>query len=103
MSQKQKYDRNDDHIARSNPEQDAPRVLGQSDDALLDEQHIQRTSLSPAMEFGEKYHEAGKRDVELYIRTYNTLLRSSGEINLNALIQAHFNIDSSLHPDARKP
>ena len=46
--------------------------------------------------------QAGKRDVELYIRTYNTLLRSSGEINLKALIQAHYNIDSSLHPDARK-
>ena len=55
------------------------------------------------MEYGEKYHEAGKRDVELYIRTYNTLRRSSGEVNLKALIQAHYNIDSSLHPDARKP
>ena len=39
----------------------------------------------------------------MYIRTYNTLLHSSGEINLKALIQAHYNIDSSLHPDARKP
>jgi hypothetical protein len=104
MSQKQKSDRNHDHIAiSSNPEQDAPLVPGQPIDALLDEDHMQRTSLPPNMEFGEKYHEAGKRDVELYIRTYNTLLRSSGEINLNALVQAHFNIDSSLHPDARKP
>ena len=49
------------------------------------------------------HHEAGKRDVELYIRTYNTLLRSSGEINLKALVQAHYNIDSSLHPEARSP
>jgi len=31
------------------------------------------------------HHEAGKRDVELYIRTYNTLLRSSGEVSLKAL------------------
>ncbi len=63
----------------------------------------QNTAVSPTFEHGEKYHEAGKRDVELYIRTYNTLLRSSGEINLKALVQAHYNIDSSLHPDARAP
>ncbi len=54
-------------------------------------------------EHGEGRHEAGKRDVELYIRTYNTLLRSSGEISLKALVQAHYNIDSSLHPEARSP
>ncbi len=54
-------------------------------------------------EHGEGRHEAGKRDVELYIRTYNTLLRSSGEISLKALVQAHYNIESSLHPDARLP
>jgi hypothetical protein len=58
-------------------------------------------TISSALEHGEKYHEAGKRDVELYIRTYNTLLRSSGEVSLKALVQAHYNIDSSLHPDAR--
>ena len=51
----------------------------------------------------EGLHEAGKRDVDLYIRTYNTLLRSSGEISLKALVQAHYNIDSSLHPEARSP
>lgn len=58
--------------------------------------------LSPFNE-DERHHEAGKRDVELYIRTYNTLLRSSGEVSLKALVQAHYNIDSSLHPDARSP
>ncbi|HEY7834273.1 MAG TPA: hypothetical protein VIG30_11930 [Ktedonobacterales bacterium] len=46
-------------------------------------------------------HEAGKREVDMYIRTYQTLLRSSGEVGLKALIQAHYNIDSILHPDAR--
>jgi hypothetical protein len=56
-----------------------------------------------SFEHGEGHHEAGKRDVELYIRTYNTLMRSSGEISLKALVQAHYNIDSSLHPDARSP
>jgi hypothetical protein len=56
-----------------------------------------------AFEHGERQHEAGKSDVELYIRTYNTLLRSSGEVSLKALVQAHLNIDSSLHPDAHSP
>src|SRR5215469_3175304 len=46
-------------------------------------------------------HEAGKREVEMYIRTYQTLLRSSGEVGLKALVQAHYNIDSILHPNAR--
>jgi hypothetical protein len=54
-----------------------------------------------ATEAGEERHEAGKREVEMYIRTYQTLLRSSGEVGLKALVQAHYNIDSILHPNAR--
>ncbi len=73
------------------------------EDEFLDNPRARRTTITPALEHGEKYHEAGKRDVDLYIRTYNTLLRSSGEISLKALVQAHYNIDSSLHPDARSP
>jgi hypothetical protein len=73
------------------------------EDEFLDNPGKRHTTITPALEHGEKYHEAGKRDVELYIRTYNTLLRSSGEISLKALVQAHYNIDSSLHPDARSP
>ena len=49
----------------------------------------------------EGMHEAGKREVDMYIRTYQTLLRSSGEVGLKALVQAHYNIDSVLHPEAR--
>jgi hypothetical protein len=49
----------------------------------------------------EGAHEAGRREVEMYIRTYQTMLRSSGEVGLKALIQAHYNIDSILHPAAR--
>lgn len=64
---------------------------------------LEQAPNSVAFEHGEGRHEAGKRDVELYIRTYNTLMRSSGEVNLKALVQAHLNIDSSLHPDARSP
>src|SRR6266436_5483201 len=76
-----------------------PTTTEPARDELLDKRRMRRTTIMPSFEHGEKYHEAGKRDVELYIRTYNTLLRSSGEINLKALVQAHYNIDSSLHSD----
>jgi hypothetical protein len=107
MSQKQKKNNTSNNPSDEN-EQTAglPIASAQSEtmkDEILEMPGAQNTTIAPALEHGEKYHEAGKRDVELYIRTYNTLLRSSGEINLKALVQAHYNIDSSLHPDARKP
>ena len=40
---------------------------------------------------------AGKREVDLYVRTYSTLLRSSGPVDVDALVPAHLNIQSSLH------
>jgi hypothetical protein len=61
------------------------------------------TAVGTYFEREEGQREAGKRDVEMYIRTYNTLLRSSGEVSLKAIVQAHYNIDSSLHPQARSP
>src|SRR5260370_30200132 len=51
----------------------------------------------------EEHREAGKRAVEMYIRTYNTLMRRSGEVSLNAVVQAHYHIDSNLPPEARTP
>ena len=42
----------------------------------------------------------GKDDVELYARTYSTVLRSSGEVKLRALAAAHIQVRSSLHPGA---
>ncbi|HVG96392.1 MAG TPA: hypothetical protein VNK05_05810 [Chloroflexota bacterium] len=42
----------------------------------------------------------GKDDVELYVRTYGTILRSSGEVKLRALVAAHTRVRSSLHPGA---
>src|SRR5262249_7344168 len=45
--------------------------------------------------------EAGKPEVEMYIPTYPALLRSSGEVGVRALVQAHYNMDSALHPEAR--
>jgi hypothetical protein len=85
-------------------EEGSPRPQGPFDDAIW---RSSNAGVAPrfvegvSFEHGERQHEAGKRDVELYIRTYNTLLRSSGEISLKALVQAHYNIESSLHPDAR--
>jgi len=69
----------------------------------LDVHPMTHTAANSYFEQDDEHHEAGKRDVEMYIRTYNTLLRSSGEISLKALVQAHYNIDSSLHPEARSP
>ena len=43
---------------------------------------------------------AGKREVDLYVRTYNTLLRSSGPVKVETLIPAHVHIQSSLHAGA---
>ncbi|MGI8688246.1 MAG: hypothetical protein ACR2M3_06665, partial [Thermomicrobiales bacterium] len=40
---------------------------------------------------------AGKRDVDLYVRTYTTLLRSSGTIKLKTLVPAHIGTHASLH------
>lgn len=42
----------------------------------------------------------GKDDVELYARTYTTILRSSGEVRLRAFVAAHVRVRSSLHPNA---
>ena len=42
----------------------------------------------------------GRDAVELYTRTYGTLLRSSGETKLKVLEQSHIGMGSSLHPKA---
>jgi len=46
---------------------------------------------------------AGKREVDLYVRTYNTLLRSSGPVKVETLVPTHLNIQSSLHAGAIEP
>src|ERR1700754_1103656 len=40
----------------------------------------------------------GSEEVELYHRTYTTLLRSSGETRLRVLEPSHAAMNSSLHP-----
>ena len=47
--------------------------------------------------------QAGKREVDLYVQTYNTLLRSTGPITVETLVPAHINIQSSLHAGAADP
>ncbi|MBA3416021.1 MAG: hypothetical protein H0U10_12430, partial [Chloroflexia bacterium] len=42
----------------------------------------------------------GKREVDLYVRTYNTLLQSSGAIGVSSLEPAHLTAASSLHAGA---
>ncbi len=85
------------------PEDETILNDGSEIEEVLDVHPTTHTAATTAFEDEDGHHEAGKRDVELYIRTYNTLLRSSGEISLKALVQAHYNIDSSLHPEARSP
>ncbi len=46
---------------------------------------------------------AGRHAVELYVRTYTTMLQSSGEIRIEALQHAHIGMQSSLHPFAVEP
>lgn len=45
----------------------------------------------------------GKREVDLYVRTYNTLLESSGAVSISSLEPAHLTASSSLHAGALEP
>jgi len=45
----------------------------------------------------------GKREVELYVRTYMTMLQSSGAVSASALEPAHLTSGSSLHAGAEDP
>lgn len=67
--------------------------------------HDARTDIPPEIDWPEppgrrQQPAAGKREVDLYVRTYNTLLRSSGPITVETLVPAHLNIQSSLHAGA---
>ena len=43
----------------------------------------------------------GSEEVELYIRTYYSLLRSTTDVQIRSLEEVHTNMGSSLHPSAR--
>jgi hypothetical protein len=40
---------------------------------------------------------SGNEEIELYIRTYYSLLRSSDAIKIQSLVESHAATDSSLH------
>lgn len=45
----------------------------------------------------------GSEEIELYMRTYYSLLRSTHTIQLETLVEAHMAMESSLHVKARSP
>lgn len=45
----------------------------------------------------------GSEEIELYMRTYYSLLRSTHTIQIETLVESHLAIDSSLHGKARSP
>ncbi len=50
------------------------------------------------MESPPKAGWTGRQAVELYVRTYTTMLQSSGDIKIESLVQAHLGMGSVLHP-----
>lgn len=64
-----------------------------------------RTELHPPGDAGPRAlargaHVPGKREVDLYVRTYTTLLESSGAIGVSSLEPSHLNAVPSLHAGA---
>src|SRR3989475_9700874 len=45
----------------------------------------------------------GRQAVELYVRTYTTMLQTSGDIKVDSLVHAHLAMGSVLHPLAAEP
>src|SRR5207249_4232451 len=44
---------------------------------------------------------AGKAEVDLFVRSYQTLLRSTGEVRVAGLLEPYLAMESTLHPRAR--
>src|SRR5947209_13248595 len=44
---------------------------------------------------------AGKAEVDLFVRSYETLLRSTGEVRVAGLLEPYLAMESTLHPRAR--
>ena len=61
-----------------------------------------RTGGDGGRAFVEEPRSAGKREVDLYVRTYGTLLQTTGAIGVSSLEEAHINAASSLHAGARE-
>jgi hypothetical protein len=68
-----------------------------------DDQGLMRRDEHPVAHAGSGSSRVpGKREVDLYVRTYTTLLQSSGAIPVSALIPAHLTASSSLHAGAEE-
>jgi hypothetical protein len=48
-----------------------------------------------------KVPRTASEEIELYLRTYYSLLRSSEEVQIKTLVEAHIQMESLLHPHAR--
>jgi hypothetical protein len=59
-----------------------------------------QSAVAPA--FHALHRVPGKREVDLYVRTYTTLLQSSGAVPVSSLIPAHMTAASSLHAGAEE-
>src|ERR1700716_415647 len=46
---------------------------------------------------------AGKGEVDLFVRSYQTLLRSTGEVRVAGLMEPYLAMDPTLHGRARDP
>jgi hypothetical protein len=46
---------------------------------------------------------AGKPEVDLFVRSYQTLLRSTGEVRVAGLLEPYLDMDPTLHSRARSP
>jgi hypothetical protein len=45
----------------------------------------------------------GSEEIELYMRTYYSLLRSTHTVQIETLVETHMAMESSLHVGARSP
>ncbi|MGN6360906.1 MAG: hypothetical protein ACTHNK_11020, partial [Thermomicrobiales bacterium] len=45
----------------------------------------------------------GRAEIDQFMRSYQTILQSSGEVQLRALIEPYLAMNSALHVGAREP
>ena len=60
-------------------------------------------ALMPSEGTAPGYGIAGREEIDVYTRTYRSLLKSTGPVQVKSLIEVHMNTDSSLHVAASHP
>src|SRR4029450_13331889 len=78
-------------------------MQSQDDRHRMETDHGSARDWSPGGVPGVLGNGPGKREVDLYVRTYTTLLQSSGAIGVSSLEPAHLTAASSLHAGAAEP